>query len=1164
MGSCIGKRSKIIIRGLESKTNYVVNNIVLDRWTEPQVKLLSTRFNQYKTAQGLDKKGFAQIFPGVSHYPGLVVTSFFAEFDESSHGFINFRNFCVALAQILLANRDEKADFIFKIFDVDKDGYFKDTEYEMFIKSASENECLRYLSKIPAENINLHKVKLGQAPVSKEIFVEWALRNLELDLILRPFEIIPNPHTERDVIAKLLTEILEVGETVYLLSSDWWEVWKNYVNFEMEEINIEESNNEFMSISPANKQKMVALGDKPVAIDNSSLLIKEVKLKLRSSVKHKRDFVWLKPKAWESLILWYGGGPSIPRKVILERSKPVIELFPILLSVIPVSKYGHPLKEQRKSLLVSKAEKILLSLQNVSRMLNVLSQNSRFWILKDHTWELVKMDQTFEEANLNEDIEFMIETAIVDKTSIAWPRENIKDEEELKEGDRVQVKSGSNSNIDGIIINIKDDKITVKMAEKTESVSKSAVVSNRSKFNQLQNFVPGAVGLYNIGNTCYMNCIFQSLSHTPLLKNFLLSDASWELIQSAKDSDKGKIAIELSLLIRDIWGKRIPKLNPSKLIKTFTRIFTIFEGNQQHDCHEFLSLFMDRLHEDLIRIGEEVTNKTVVLENPLDKYAEIREADEQWRNLQGSQGSVITDLCGGQTRTTLRCANCKSKRVLFEIFTNLSLPIPIVMSIPIYITVIQTKTAITKIGLLISKYAQIDELITQISELTMIPKENIYLAELYMNSQLTHFDGHQNQILTRLGITSKSELFAYEIIRTIQEAEKLGRRVLSSIDISSEMKIGDQIDVETATHGWGTGRIKDIRQSNGSFEYLVNFDLEILKSEWVLQSQLAYFRTRTNADNPQTIQILLINSKLINGKRERIGFPIILSIGNWYTLADLHDIAIKSALKFFNRDYENEYRISRNISDFFQLVIIDPWSLTCGNCRKCSGCALPRSKAEVKVFGTKMQRIGIAADWTEKYFTCEPKDHQSVYDIRAKEEQLSQPIDISLCFNAFTEEEKVDSKCEKCGENAMKMHMEIWRSPDILVLSFKRFSYQDGCLEKIDQDVQFPIYAFDVSEWVKGIENTNGLTLSTTALLNAYDLYAVVFHTGGITGGHYTAVCQGSESEEHKWLLFDDEQVYEIVDGLEESFVMKNAYMLFYRRRKFSSSNVINLAYHCA
>lgn len=67
---------------------------------------------------------------------------------------------------------------------------------------------------------------------------------------------------------------------------------------------------------------------------------------------------------------------------------------------------------------------------------------------------------------------------------------------------------------------------------------------------------------------------------------------------------------------------------------------------------------------------------------------------------------------------------------------------------------------------------------------------------------------------------------------------------------------------------------------------------------------------------------------------------------------------------------------------------------------------------------------------------------------------------------------------------------------------------------------------------------------------NLYDLYAVCNHTGGMTGGHYTAYCKNPVDA--SWYLFDDMRVERIS---ERQIVTKAAYLLFYARRNVGSSS---------
>ena len=127
------------------------------------------------------------------------------------------------------------------------------------------------------------------------------------------------------------------------------------------------------------------------------------------------------------------------------------------------------------------------------------------------------------------------------------------------------------------------------------------------------------------------------------------------------------------------------------------------------------------------------------------------------------------------------------------------------------------------------------------------------------------------------------------------------------------------------------------------------------------------------------------------------------------------------------------------------------------------------------------------------------------------------------------------------------------------------FSQTSAGRTKLHTLVDFPLTGLDVTEHVEprtkrsspeshslgwgtwGRKRASSVSGSDE---NLYDLYAVCNHTGGMTGGHYTAYCKNPV--DFTWYLFDDMRVEKIS---KHQIVTKAAYLLFYTRRNVGSSS---------
>jgi ubiquitin C-terminal hydrolase len=143
------------------------------------------------------------------------------------------------------------------------------------------------------------------------------------------------------------------------------------------------------------------------------------------------------------------------------------------------------------------------------------------------------------------------------------------------------------------------------------------------------------------------------------------------------------------------------------------------------------------------------------------------------------------------------------------------------------------------------------------------------------------------------------------------------------------------------------------------------------------------------------------------------------------------------------------------------------------------------------------------------------------------------------CFDLYVEGEILDGDNswfnEKTGlKQPVKKCISYWSLPNVLVIDIKRFNSVNHN-NKNHVLIDFPITNLDLSKYVIGYNKESFI----------YDLYGIVNHMGGVSGGHYTSFVKNANN---KWYHFNDTNVNEITNL--QDLITPRAYCLFYRLRK--------------
>jgi len=106
--------------------------------------------------------------------------------------------------------------------------------------------------------------------------------------------------------------------------------------------------------------------------------------------------------------------------------------------------------------------------------------------------------------------------------------------------------------------------------------------------------------------------------------------------------------------------------------------------------------------------------------------------------------------------------------------------------------------------------------------------------------------------------------------------------------------------------------------------------------------------------------------------------------------------------------------------------------------------------------------------------------------LKKQESEVISGIPLGSCLDLYSKKEKIEGyQCDSCkSQTTALIKPLISHLPDILVLHIKRFNFESGYLDKIEDLVTFPLRNLDMSRHlIQGLKQNA-----------SYDLYAVVNH----------------------------------------------------------------------
>jgi len=174
-------------------------------------------------------------------------------------------------------------------------------------------------------------------------------------------------------------------------------------------------------------------------------------------------------------------------------------------------------------------------------------------------------------------------------------------------------------------------------------------------------------GITNAGNSCFFNCIVQSLLNTPKFNTYITA------LESGEEDSVAKWLRDLSRKLREGTTAAVDGRSEIDRLKRFGvhTVSRFFNGEQQ-DAHEFQQAMLTEL-ESLIAKKNQMTQHHNIISVPLRRLPAIRFVRAADSAVKAKAPPTLINPLEGDMLGTVSCKNCKYKNQTVYHFTDITL-----------------------------------------------------------------------------------------------------------------------------------------------------------------------------------------------------------------------------------------------------------------------------------------------------------------------------------------------------------------------------------------------------------------------------------------------------------------------------------------------------------